>query len=108
MKANSISTLLLPKCSQEIPGRLDMPAVTVRVLKMQKVDFNGKVFAFVVDYEPQFMENGVPHGTLGFVQVVFLDVDGSGRFTVMRYNLPLRKTFLFSPDIPEWVKRASE
>jgi hypothetical protein len=107
MKAKSISNLLLPECSHESPGRLSLSSVTVRVLKMWKVDFNGKVFAYVVDYEPQFIQSGHPHPTLCFVSVVFIDVDGSGFFKVLRYNLPLQKSFLFSPDIPQWARQAS-
>jgi hypothetical protein len=106
LKAKSISTLVLPKCSREFAGRLSLLSMTVKVLKMSKVDFNGRVFAYVVDFEPQFQASDGPRGTLGFISVVFLDVDGSGRFTVMRYNR--QPTFLFSPEIPEWARRASE
>jgi hypothetical protein len=107
MKAKSISNLLLPRCTQEHLGRLSIESLTVRVVNMWKVDFKGKVFAYVVDYEPQIMEKDGPHGTLCSISLVFLDVDGSGRFKVMRWNQPLRKSFLFSPEIPDWAKQSS-
>jgi len=102
----SLSTLLLPKCSQDSPGRLIIRSTPVRVLEMSKVDYQGKVFAFIVQYEPQTVESGVVTRTLGFGQVVFLDTDGSGSFQVMRYDD--RGLFLASPEIPGWAKRVSQ
>lgn len=106
MKAMSITNLLLPRCSQESPGRLSLTSVAVRVLKMRRVDFNGKVFAYVVDYEPQITESNGTHRTLCLLSVVFMDIDGSGLFKLLRYNGTLRKSFLFSPDIPQWARLA--
>jgi hypothetical protein len=101
LKAKSISKLLVPRCEREFPGRISLLSKTVKVINMSKVDFNGKVFAYVVDYEPQFVEKNGLQGTLSFMSLVFLDVDGTGRFTVMRFNYQPKKSFLLSPDIPE-------
>jgi hypothetical protein len=102
----ALSNLLFPKCSPDSPGRLIVREGPVRVLHMSKVDYQGRVFAYIVEYEPQIVESGKPTRTLGFVQVVFLDTDGSGRFSVMKYDD--RGFFLASPDVPEWAKRPSQ
>jgi hypothetical protein len=98
----SLSNLLMPTCWPDLSGRLIIRETPVRALQMSRVDYEGRVFAYVVCYEPQSKEDGSPRRTLGFVQVVFLDVDGSGSFTVMRYDY--RGLFLASPDVPEWAK----
>jgi hypothetical protein len=95
--------MVLPNCQQDFPGRLAIREAPVRVLAMSRVDFNGRVFAYTARYEPQTLVNGVPHRSMEFVQVVFYDVDGSGRFTVMKYDM--QGLFLNSPDVPEWAKR---
>jgi hypothetical protein len=96
--------LLLPMCSRDFPGRLIIRATPVRVLAMSRVDFKGKVFAYTAQYEPQTEADGVPHRSLEYTQVVFYDVDGSGRFSVMKYDM--KGLFLRSPDVPEWAMRA--
>jgi hypothetical protein len=103
--AKSDLRLIMLGCSRDVPDRLVVRIVPVRVLEMWRLDFNGKVFAYGVQYEPQSESGGVLHRTLEYVQLIFYDVDGSGRFTVMR-NQPTR---LFqSLKIPEWAKRTSQ
>ena len=96
------SRLLLADCSKDLPGRLVITAKPVRVLEMSKVDYKGRAFAYVARYEPQFLANGVPYRTLAYLQVVFIDIEGNGSFSVMRYDT--RGLFLASPDVPEWAK----
>jgi len=91
-------------CSRDIPGRLLARPKPVRVLKMERYDFKGKVFAYEADYEPQIVEDGVPHRTLEFVPVIFYDIDGSGLFRVMRYR---RIVPPWSLEVPEWAKKSS-
>jgi len=55
-EANSISHLLLPQCPGETPGRLVLSDILVKPLEMWRVDYEGKVFAYVVTYQPQFVE----------------------------------------------------
>jgi hypothetical protein len=97
--------LLLPVCSRDFPGRLVIRAAPVRVLAMSRVDFRGKVFAYTAQYEPQAELGGAPHRSLEYAQVVFYDIDGSGRFAVMKYDM--QGSFLRSPHVPEWAMQAS-
>jgi hypothetical protein len=101
----SNQNLLLPVCSRDFPGRLVIRAAPVRVLAMSRVDFKGKVFAYTAQYEPQTEVGGTPHRSLEYTQVVFSDIDGSGRFAVMKYDQ--QGSFLRSPEVPEWAMRAA-
>jgi hypothetical protein len=78
-KANSIFHLLMPECPGEPPGRLVLSDILVKPLEMWRVDYEGNVFAYVATYEAQFVEKGVPHGTLKEHFLVFIDVDGAGK-----------------------------
>jgi len=94
--------LTVLQCSQDFPARLVIRVVSVRVLEMWRFDFDGKIFAYGARYEPQTVpRRGVPHSTLEYVQVVFYDVDGSGRFTVMQYQ---NSRLFQSLEVPEWAK----
>lgn len=94
--------LTVLQCSRDFPDRLVVRFVRVKALEMWQFDFNKKVFAYGVRYEPQIATGGIPHGTLEYLQVIFYDIDGAGRFTAMRYQ----NTRLFqSLKVPEWVKR---
>jgi len=97
--------LLVLKCSQEAPGRLAVRNVHVKVLELWQFDVKGKVFAYGVRYEPQYESGGTLHRSLEYVQVIFYDTDGSGRFTAMSYQ---SANLFQSVKIPEWVKRSTE
>jgi hypothetical protein len=94
--------IVLPDCQRD-SGRLTIREIPVRVLALSRVDFNGKVFAYTASYEPQTVLNGVPHRSMEVVQIVFYDVDGSGRFPIMKYDM--QGLFINSPDVPDWAKR---
>jgi hypothetical protein len=96
--------LIAPECVDDTPGRLALRIRSVRVLEMLRLDFNGKVFAYAAEYEPQANEKGISHRTLEFISVIFYDVDGSGLFKVMKYDYhgPFH-----SLEIPQWAKKPS-
>lgn len=88
----------LPYCSLSEPGRLvvgETKAVTVEHL--WKFDFNGKVFAYGLDY---VVRTNPP--SLAFGQVLFYDRDGTGIFSVAKRPKP---SLFRSLEVPEWAKR---
>ena len=96
--------LVAPECVDNTPGRLAVRTWPVRVLELWRFDFNGKVFAYAADYEPQSIVDGIPHQTLKLVSVLFYDVDGSGLFKIMKYDSPGP---IHSLEVPEWAKKSS-
>jgi len=96
-------TLTVLQCSLDSPGRLVVRPLHVKVLALWRFDVDRRVFAYGVQYEPQYVVGGLSSGSLEYVQAIFYDVDGSGRFTVMRYD---NARMFGSLQVPEWVKRA--
>jgi hypothetical protein len=95
-------SLMLFACPQDFPGRLTVRTSPVRVLAMSKFDFKGRVYAYAAQYEPQVVVNGSPQRSLGFVQVIFYDVDGAGLFKVMKFEY---LHLLQAVEPPEWTKK---
>jgi hypothetical protein len=92
-KANSIFHLLMPECPGEPPGRLVLSDILVKPLEMWRVDYEGNVFAYVATYEAEFVEKGVPHGSLKAYFLVFIDVDGAGKIHNHEMELASQKCF---------------
>jgi hypothetical protein len=90
------------KCSHQNPGRLTVQNLWVRALEMERIDFQGRVFAYTVDYEVKVKEAGKLISTLDEVSVTFYDVEGKGAFSLMRYKTLDNSRELL---IPDWVRR---
>jgi hypothetical protein len=87
-----------PPKSQDPPEGYQKP---IKVLKLWRFDVGGRVFAYGLEYEPQSVERGARVDTLCFGTVMFMDTDGSGRFTIMK-----QWRSLYTPvEVPNWAKR---
>jgi hypothetical protein len=91
-------------CPQDHPGRLEIDQnEPIQILDLWSFDFNGRIFAYRINYGCEAM-NDDERGHLGCVQTIFFyDMDGSGRFTVIRRGGA--KLSWFMPEfIPDWAK----
>jgi hypothetical protein len=73
----------------------------IRILALWAFDFKGRTFAYGLSYGIDAMQDGsrVPLGAAS--GVMFYDVDGTGRFTIIR-----AARFPFVPElIPNWVEK---
>jgi hypothetical protein len=97
---NSDLKIPLPYCSPDYPGRLiSDESKPVRVLQLWRFDFNGKVFAYGIEYTP-----ATNPPILAFGQVLFYDLDGTGTFTVAR----IPKVYFFAAvEVPKWAKEGA-
>jgi hypothetical protein len=93
--------LAILRCSRRASGRIDFELTLVKTLELWRCEFRGRIFAYAASYEPQHIEGGERRGTLGFVPVIFYDIDGSGKFSIMRYP---GGTLLDALEVPEWAK----
>jgi hypothetical protein len=86
------ATIQTFRCSREHTGRLEVEDVDVGVGDLASFDVGGRIFAYNLVY-------GVD-GIAAVTFVRFYDLDGSGRFTLIRGE---RNRFV--PElIPDWVK----
>jgi len=72
---------------------------------MRRFDFNGKVFAYGINYEVELMGPGGLRSSLEYVPVVFYDTDGTGHFTLLKYATG---SMFRSLEVPEWTKKPSK
>jgi hypothetical protein len=87
-------------CPYNHPGRLVIENRPVRVVQLISWDYEGKLFMYEVFYALQVIYHGTRTELAAESQWQFFDVDGSGRFTVMR---PVDRN-PFAPEmIPDWV-----
>lgn len=96
------SNLTLLRCSHDAPGQLIARFLPVKTLEMRRFDFNGKVFAYGINYEVELMGPGGLRNSLEYVPVVFYDTDGSGHFTLLKYAT---SSMFRSLEVPEWAKK---
>lgn len=102
---NSHSNLTLLRCSPDASGQLIARFLPVKVLEMRRFDFNGKVFAYGINYEVELMGPGGLRSSLEYVPVVFYDTDGTGHFTLLKYATG---SMFRSLEVPEWTKKLSK
>lgn len=102
---NAHSNLTLLRCSPDASGQLIARFLPVKVLEMRRFDFNGKVFAYGINYEVELMGPGGLRGSLEYVPVVLYDTDGSGHFTLLKYATG---SMFRSLEVPEWAKKPSK
>jgi hypothetical protein len=89
-------------CSRDHTGRLEFEEQPIGIIDLWAFDFNGRVFAYRLSYERQAMQNGTRVRLGSASEIMFLDVDGSGKFTLCKSAIP---PFLFTPKVvPDWVK----
>lgn len=92
-------------CPYDHPGRLEIKNRPIRVMNLMSWDYEGKLFGYVVVYALQDIEHGVRFELAGASTLQFFDLDGSGRFTVMRSPVDIKSTFV-PAIIPDWLHRS--
>lgn len=100
----SESTITDVWCSGDHNGRIEVEDRSIRILNLWSFDLGGRKFAYGLSYGVDVINNGkrVPVGASA--ALMFYDVDGSGRFKVLR-----GAQFPFVPDIvPDWARTAKD
>ncbi len=89
------------KCSPDHSGRLEIMEFPIAVGRLVSFDVGGRVFAYWVHYgREHFSENGERRDAGAESDVIFYDLEGAGRFTLVRWTkLPLPEF------IPDWVRK---
>lgn len=102
LKPNPVETAVTVLwCSRDDNGRLQIDDEPVGIISLWAFDFNGQIFAYSVRYVMESILQGERRPLGGESQVIFYDLDGSGRFTLMKGpGGPRVPTF-----IPDWVKK---
>ena len=100
---NPETTLTKVWCTRDQGGRLQIDEEPIGVIWLLSYDFDGRVFAYGVKYVEEWILDGTRRQLGAESQVVFYDLDGSGRFTLMKGpGGPLIPTF-----IPDWIKKSA-
>jgi len=91
---------------QDHEGRIELIDQPVKILQLWLFDFEGRVFAYRVQYAPEALENGNREELAAASIVFFYDEDGSGKFKVARWPKLLKSNGMgYLPEfIPDWVK----
>ncbi len=97
-------TLTWLHSSKDFPGAIEIQIIDVEILQLWKFDIDGKVFAYGVSAGWVGREDRTGRRVkLGTVEDrIFYDVDGSGKFSLMK-----NASFPFVPELPKWVSTAS-
>jgi len=89
-------------CTDDGTGRLQMDEEPIGIVLLVAYDFEGRTFAYAVKYVEERIWNGTRRQLGAESQAMFYDLDGSGRFTLMKGpGGPFVPYF-----IPDWVKKA--
>jgi hypothetical protein len=91
---------------QDHKGRVEIEDLPIKILQLWSFDFGGQVFAYRVMYAREALEGGKREELAAAATVFFYDMDGTGKFTAMRWP-KLEKSTGFGnlPEIiPDWVK----
>jgi hypothetical protein len=87
-------------------GTIEFREQAVDVTEILRFEMNGHVFAYRVTAVPVSVGKNGSRSPLGSEErLAFYDVDGSGRFTVMRDAGGFEP---FVPFVPEWVKQSKK
>jgi hypothetical protein len=102
--AESQTTITNIGCSREHNGSLEIREQPIGVIRLLSLDYGGRVFAYCVRYGTERIENGTRVDAGMEAYAMFYDLDGSGRFTLLKSvkRAPV-------PDfIPDWVKKGAD
>jgi hypothetical protein len=91
------------QCSSKDPGMLDVHRTYAHIYRLWRVQKNGNVFAYAVWFAPTSPPetDGTYHEIAAMYGLVFYDVDGDGKFTVMK---EIAGAGALRPQIPDWVR----
>jgi len=99
------TSILLLTTVRDKPGAIEIRQQQIEVTELLRFSLNGRAFAYRVTAIPQSIDNRGKRISLGSEErLAFYDVDGTGKFTVMRDAGDFGP---FVPMIPEWVKKLS-
>jgi hypothetical protein len=96
-------------CSEKDPGRIEIVEnAPVKIYALWAFDFGGPVFAYRVAYAPESINGGQRHELASMTSVFFYDPDGSGKFSVLKYQKWVREpkfTEYLPESVPDWAKK---
>src|SRR5215469_8800331 len=97
------TTITSIQCARYNPGRLQIDESSpIRILELWAFDYKGRVFAYRVNYELQFYHEGARRALGGAISLFFYDMDGSGKFTVLKGASRLL------PELPPYLAKETE
>jgi hypothetical protein len=98
--AETETTITSISCSSALRGRLQVSDQPIGVIWLASFDFSGRVFAYGVRFVKERVEGNVRRAVAAESNIIFYDLDGLGRFTLMEgAERGLTPNF-----IPDWVK----
>jgi hypothetical protein len=99
--------LTLVRCPADSPGRVEVDEVPVKVLQLLAYEYAGSLFAYRVSFTQETsLADGTRTETGGESAVFFIDLDGTGRFKLMKPPSSLRELYA-PPVVPDWVRRSA-
>jgi hypothetical protein len=92
------------KCLSDSPNRIEVDEVPIKVLGLTSYEYRGHLFAYKIYFVLESLRgDGTRVESASESGKYFIDIDGSGRFTLMVPPKSLR-AFNTPPVIPDWVK----
>ena len=105
--AQAEGALTLVRCPADSPGRVEINEVPVKVLQLLAYEYAGSLFAYRVSFTQETsLACGTRTETGGESAVFFIDVDGTGRFKLMKPPSSLKELYV-PPVVPDWVRRSA-
>ena len=105
--AQAEGALTLVRCPADSPGRVEINEVPVKVLQLLAYEYAGSLFAYRVSFTQETsLAGGTRTETGGESAVFFIDVDGTGRFKLMKPPSSLKELYV-PPVVPDWVRRSA-
>jgi hypothetical protein len=97
-------TITVFRCSRDHVGRMEIDEIPIGIITLWAFDFGGRTFAYRLSYGIDTIENGQRMPTGSAANVMFYDLDGSGRF-VLRKSAGGPSDSVAPAPIPEWVTK---
>lgn len=94
-------------CPSDHIGRIEIEDAPIKVLDLWSYDVDGRLFAYRVSYAREAVNNGVRSELAADSTVFFYDVDGAGRFSVLR-SASLGPGAYAPAFIPDWARGAKD
>jgi hypothetical protein len=86
------------------PNRVEIEELPIKVIELSSYKFRGHLFAYRIQFIIETLhEDGTRAEMASESAKFFIDIDGSGRFTVMMAPNSLRELWA-PPIVPDWVR----
>jgi hypothetical protein len=97
--------LTLPVCPRENESQPKFEQIPIQIARLWRFETGKAVYAYRLEYIDESIDlTGTRRDRGTEAAVFFYDIDGSGRFRIMKYGLSKDQSWVRPAFVPEWAK----